>query len=163
MKIIEGNLFEKAYAGEFSAIAHGCNCQCTAPYSGIAATFEKHFQISEFPYEQPYFKGKFNKLGNLDYRLKTIVSTKQTIGVYIINAYTQFNPGRDLNKVALLLCFQKLQYLIDTKNLTLGIPLIGGGIAGGDPKQIYALMKSVFKDNVTLVIDKPEMFKLLTE
>ena len=173
MKIIEGNLLELALQNKFDAIAHGLNCFCTAPYAGIANQFERIFSISDYGWEQECFSGKYNRLGNLDYKSHYIKDEKvfdsqrhsshpekeKFHELLVINAYTQYKPGKDLNKIALLLCLQKLEFLCRTKNLKLGIPLIGGGIAGGDPKQIINLMHNAFKDiDVTLVLT-PEMFK----
>ena len=169
MTEIEGDLFELTEQGNFDLIFHGVNCFCTAPYSGIAAEFEKRFNISLFGYEQEYYKGKFNKLGNVEFEPKYIHKvTKQVLSkedfqtstipnyyhkVLIANCYTQYNPGKNLNIVALLMCLQKIDFFAKANNLRVGFPAIGAGIAGGDLKLLKSYYNTCFKDiNAILVL-----------
>ena len=76
MKQIEDDLFTLTEQGNFDLIFHGVNCFCTAPYAGIAAEFEKRFNISLFGYEQDYYKGKFAKLGNVAADGSTVPQTR---------------------------------------------------------------------------------------
>ena len=48
----------------------------------------------------------------------------------ILNLYTQFEGGRDLNYTALRLCLQKIALMYMGKRI--GLPRIGSGIAGGN-------------------------------
>lgn len=161
MKIIQGDIIQEALKVDF--IAHGCNCFCTKPYAGIAALYHKIFNIGEYSYEQPFYKGKYNKLGNLEYVPKFINTETLEVfdieqptlhKVFVCNAYTQFQPGRDLDWNALILCFKKMEYVLVQNKWTAALPLIGGGIAGGDLKTIIKFMEKIFvKSDVTLVLD----------
>lgn len=169
MKQIEDDLFTLTEQGNFDLIFHGVNCFCTAPYAGIAAEFEKRFNISLFGYEQDYYKGKFAKLGNVDIEPKYIHKvTKQVISkedfkttsipalyykVLVTNCYTQHNPGKDLNVVALLMCLQKIAFFAKANNLRVGFPALGAGIAGGNLEQLKGYYASCLKDvDATLVL-----------
>lgn len=166
MKQIEGDLFKLTEKGEFDLIFHGINCFCTAPYIGISAEFEKRFNISSFGYEQEYYKGKFAKIGNIEFEAKYIHKiTKQVIStedfqissishiyhkVLITNCYTQYNSGKDLNTVALLMCLQKIAFFAKTNNLRVGFPPIG---AEGETPQLKTYYTSCLKDiDATLII-----------
>lgn len=177
MKIIKEDLFKLTFEGCFDIIAHGLNCFCTAPYSGIAYHFENFFRISEYGYEQKVFEKKFNKLGNLEFKDKYIHKiTRQIIDkasydktiikdmyykVQVTNAYTQYKPGADLNKIALLMCFTKLSHYCNENNLKLGIPLIGGGIAGGNPLEIKSFMEQSFKNIDATLVVTPEIYEII--
>lgn len=78
-------------------------------------------------------KNDFNKLGTY-----SITFSDYGSKLFVMNMYTQFNPGKDLNYSALDLCLKKLQFI--SAGLKVGLPLIGGGIAGGDKKTIIDMM-----------------------
>lgn len=168
MKTIKGDLFELCLTGDYDVVANGLNCFCTAPYAGIAADFEKHFKISTCSYEQEKYKGKYNKLGNLE--SKTVyINNKQfhlfddktkdifdldienTTKLLVVNAYTQYQPGANGDMVALAMCLKKLN--VYAKGLNVLLPLIGGGIAKLKPESIKILMEKTLVDcNATLVL-----------
>ena len=51
------------------------------------------------------------------------------------------------------LCFKKINHLFKGRHI--GLPLIGGGLAGGDADTIIKIMRQEFKNcNVTLVLYK---------
>lgn len=171
LKIIEGDLIKLAKKGEFEAIAHGCNC-FSSQSAGIAAVMSKHFRTDEFKSEKTDWKGAYNKLGTLDF--EKLYTTKRTIEtyfedeiedlnenyftkLYVCNAYTQYKPGKNLDMVAFGLCLKKLNFAFKGKKL--GVPLIGGGIAGGNPTTIIKYMKQFLVDvDLTLVL-LPDMYK----
>lgn len=147
-EIIKGNLIDKALAGEFDVIAHGCNCFCIQK-AGIAAQMSKAFNTDNFEYfvsESPSLKGNFMKLGTIDWSAfvkvlpfdnEYIQLPKHKSQLYkgcdhyltVINAYTQYNLGANLDYEALTLCMRKINHLF--KNKHIGLPKIGCGIAGG--------------------------------
>ena len=174
LKIIEGDLFKQVLDGEYDVVGHGTNCQCTAPYGGIAAIFEKLFTISDMEGENIMYRGKYNKMASVgmkkvyfhevtnqmiqqvDYNTSLIQQMYRPL--VIANCYTQYNPGPDLDVIALIMCLKKLNFYCKSENLKLGIPLIGCGIAGGDPKVIIPYMKAIFKEIDATLVVLPEEF-----
>ena len=122
MKIIEGDLIKLAYKKEFDVIAHGCNCFCVMG-AGIAYQMASAFGCNDYPMEDLNYRGAINKLGTIDYRYIP------SLNLTVVNAYTQYLPGRELNYQALQLCLLKINH--DFPNKIIGLPQIGCGIAGG--------------------------------
>lgn len=149
-KEIEGDLITLAKQGEFDVIAHGCNCFCVMG-AGLAPKMAEAFGCDEFDYEDEYlYKGDMNKLGCIDYEYYNASEQKQ---VAIVNAYTQYQLGAVLDYQALQLCLKKINYQF--KGSKVGLPLIGGGIAGGDPETIKNMIRAEMTDcDVTLVLFK---------
>ena len=134
MRHIDGDLIYLMRRGQIDVLIHGCNCQCTMG-SGIAAQIRaywpKVYQVdNDFTH-----KGKWNKLGTI-----MPVTVENEIGEtgFIINAYTQFefgataDGGRDVNYAAVSECFRRIREIPNIENLSIGIPKIGAGLAGGD-------------------------------
>lgn len=142
-KEIKGDLLELFDKGEFDLIAHGCNCHKSMG-AGIAR------QIRD-AYPTAYVADWHDKRDPL-----------QRLGDYtydpycdIYNLYTQFNPGKDLNYVALTMCFIKLNklYSFSKTPARLGLPQIGCGIAGGDWDKVREIIKETLTNfDVTVVI-----------
>lgn len=160
---IDGDLIELAKTGEFDVIAHGCNCFCTMG-AGIAPQMARAFCADKFSMEMDMYKGDINKLGTIDFELVHI--PKQTsaginfgsVDIYVINAYTQYNYGRNhidgdekpVNYNAISLCMQKINHTFAGKRI--GLPKIGAGLAGGDWNIIKSIIQKEFKDcDVTVV------------
>lgn len=122
MKIIEGDLIKMALNRKFNVIVHGCNCFCSMG-AGIAVNMASTFGCDNFLKEDKSFRGDINKLGTIDYQYFP------SLDLIVVNAYTQFLPGKNLDYQALHLCLTKINYMFPTK--IIGLPLIGCGIAGG--------------------------------
>ena len=122
MKIIEGDLIKMALNRKFNVIVHGCNCFCTMG-AGIAVNMASTFGCDNFLKEDKSFRGDINKLGTIDYQYFP------SLDLTVVNAYTQYLPGRELNYQALQLCLLKINH--DFPNKIIGLPQIGCGIAGG--------------------------------
>lgn len=140
-KEVEGCLIEKSLNGEFDIIAHGVNC-CCIQGAGLAPQMAKVFGTDTFPMEKITQRGNINKLGTIDYmsyevknntafRRDYVGAVTHDMGstLIVINAYTQFNPGKNLDIEALKLCLRKINYKF--RGAHIGLPLIGCGIAGG--------------------------------
>lgn len=142
---IKGDLITLAKQGNFDVIAHGCNCFCTMK-SGIAAKMAKEFGCDRYPMEMPHFRGLINKLGQIESLYKD--------GVFVVNAYTQYNYGTDKRYVdydALRLCMRKINHVF--KDNHIGLPQIGCGLAGGDWEIVKQIIQDELVDcNVTVVI-----------
>lgn len=161
---IDGDLIALAKEGKFDVIAHGCNCHCTMG-AGIAPLMAEAFGCDEFIMEQDEFSGDINKLGTIDYEdvyLKDGIMTSEqddTHTLTVVNAYTQYGFGRNhkggkaipLDYEALTLVLRKMNQIFEGKHI--GLPLIGGGLAGGDPERIKSIIKEELQDcTVTLVL-----------
>ena len=164
-KEIKGNLITLAKEGQFEVIAHGCNC-FNMQYAGIADQMRINFNTDKFRLESEEFKGDYNKLGQIDFEavnrktgqiitdfdtLLKEVEDPITNSLTVVNCYTQYNGGANLEYQALIMALMKINHTF--KGRTVGIPLIGGGIAGGNPDIIKSIMQKLLKDvDATLVI-----------
>lgn len=148
---IDGDLIELAKEGKFDVIAHGCNCHSTMG-AGIAPQMAKAFGCDLF--EMELWGSTVRKLGNIDYKYM-FVGEKE---LAVVNAYTQFNYGRNhadgdakpLSYEALTLCMKKINILFSGKHI--GLPKIGAGLAGGDWELIKFIIQRELQDcQVTVV------------
>ena len=119
---VQGDLLAMFDAGEVNAIVHGCNCFCTMG-GGIAAQIAQRYPAAEAR-DNDTVPGDSRKLGSID-----IASVPEGI---VINAYTQFHPGGDVNYEAIDSAFKSVRDVIKYNDIRLGVPAIGAGIAGGD-------------------------------
>lgn len=167
-EIIKGNLIDKALSGEFDVIAHGCNCW-NVQKAGIAFQMALHFNTDNFDYflsESPSLRGNYLKLGNIDWCafVKVLPSDIEYIQMpryksqlykgcdhylTVINAYTQYDLGANLDYEALTLCMRKINHEFKGKHV--GLPWIGCGIAGGNKDKVEQILRKELKDcNVTI-------------
>lgn len=160
---IHGDLIQLALDGHFDVIAHGCNC-FSIQRAGIAAQMNDTFFTEIYPMEidtkspnedeeaDNFFLHKFNKLGCIDYMTFTLENSSEEIrSLIVVNMYTQYNLGKDLNYIALELCLTKLNHIF--KGMKVGLPMVGAGIAGGDWNKIKKIIRKTLVDvNLTLVI-----------
>ena len=143
---VNGDLIALAQSGQFDAIAHGCNCFCSMG-AGIALQMAKAFNADDFSLEDPIHRGDIDKLGRIECHPIPIGEDES---VLVINCYTQFNPGADLDYIALTLCMRKINRCFTGK--TIGLPMIGAGIAGGDWEKIEAIIRAELKDCNTVIV-----------
>jgi O-acetyl-ADP-ribose deacetylase (regulator of RNase III) len=148
---LDGDLIELAKRAEFDVIAHGCNCHSTMG-AGIAPQMAIAFGCDRFIMER--IGSDVNKLGNIDYQTINVNENE----LIVVNAYTQFNYGRNhadgdakpLSYEALTLCMKKINILFAGKHI--GLPKIGAGLAGGDWDLIKAIIQRELRDcKVTVV------------
>lgn len=138
MKTVKGDLIEMASEGEFDIIIHGCNCFHTMG-SGIAAQIRSEYPEA-YKADLKTNKGNYLKLG--EYSAAQVRNKNNKI-FYIMNAYTQFRYGIDrgpyensvhVDYSAIRLVFKKI--VENTNNfvreINIGFPMIGAGLAGGD-------------------------------
>lgn len=158
-KEVYGDLIKLATQGEFDVIAHGCNCWNTMR-SGLAPQMVRAFGTDKFKMENQMYRGDINKLGTIDYEVKTFAIGGEfdfmDHDLAVVNCYTQYGTARYPGEVvleyaALELCFIKMNHIFKGKKI--GLPLIGGGLAGGKPNVIKNIIKTHFPDcDVTLVL-----------
>lgn len=143
---INGDLIALALGGKFDVIAHGCNCFCLQG-TGIAKQMNEHFITNNswhFSLEhRTSHKGNINKLGQIQFN--------RVNKVIVVNAYTQYQPGANIDYEALTLCMRKMNHEFKGKHI--GLPQIGCGIAGGNWNTVREIIKKELKDcKVTVVI-----------
>lgn len=148
----QGDLIALAKRGDFDVIVHGCNCQ-NIMGAGIAKQIADKFPEA---YHQDTLHhlslGSINSLGTLS--VSKIHLPKNLNPISIVNAYTQYKPGKNLDIAALILCLRKIN--LAYKGCDIGLPQIGCGIAGGKWKQVKDIIQRELVDcNVTVVIYKP--------
>lgn len=140
MNLVQGNLIEIAKRNEVDIIVHGCNCFNTMG-AGIAASIAKEFPDA-YNADQETVRGDAGKLGSY------------TIGLHgrlvIINAYTQYGTSRDGKDVFEYTAFERVLDKLAHRfsSYRFGFPMIGMGLAGGDPERIISMMDK-FSETVT--------------
>jgi len=151
MQEIKGNLITLAQEGNFDLIGHGCNCFCTMG-KGIAPQIKEAFPEA-WKADQATNKGDFNKLGNCSFGFETLDNGNTLI---ICNIYSQYNYNRIGEKIrhldyeALTLALRKINF--EFNGLSIGLPAIGSGLAGGDWNKIKNIIENELKDmDVTIV------------
>lgn len=125
MHIIEGNLIDLTKEGFFDVIVHGCNC-FNVMGKGIARNIAYNFPMA-LDADTRTLKGDPFKLGRYTKALYRSESGKL---VTIVNGYTQYRPGKNLDLKALESVFGLVA--LHFKEAKIGFPLIGCGLAGGD-------------------------------
>lgn len=151
IKEVEGDLISLFQKGEFDVIVHGCNCQ-NVMGAGIAKSladiYPELVKVDNL-YQIPV--GDIHRLGNYS---KLRVGDNPVTCQYIVNAYTQFNPGKDLDYNALELVLKKINFQFKPERI--GLPLIGCGLAGGNWNVVKKIIQRQLKDcDVTVVHYKP--------
>lgn len=140
-----GNLLDLAENGEFDLIVHGVNCFNTMG-GGIAKEIrERYPKVAKA--DAITSRGDYKKLGT--WTEWTECDAGEQNRFTIINAYTQYNmsTGQDVFEyTAFALILQKLARAYPGKRF--GFPLIGQGLAKGDPARINTMLEN-FATNVT--------------
>ncbi len=135
LKIIKGDLIAMAKNNEFDIIVHGCNC-FNAMGAGVALQIANNFPDAKLADDETV-RGDAGKLGTY------------TIGMHgrlvILNAYTQYSTvTRDGQDVFEYNSFQRVLEKISTRFgcWRIGLPMIGMGLAGGDPAKIIPMIEN---------------------
>jgi O-acetyl-ADP-ribose deacetylase (regulator of RNase III) len=131
--VIKGNLIDLAEAGMFDVIIHGCNCFHTMG-AGIAKEITTRYPDAYLVDRLHTKKGDRSKLGGYTY---TTVTTPNESQFTIINAYTQYYYGRPKKGKGPLADYIAIDSVFKMiaesyKDLRIGYPKIGAGLAGGD-------------------------------
>lgn len=135
MKTIQGDLLAMYDDKMFDVIVHGCNCHCNMG-GGIAALIAKRYPDVEAA-DNDTVCGLYEKLGTVYPVLQSGFLSEWLPSLfkrrYVINAYTQYEPGADANLQAIRLAFRDLADQAKGHGwdkLRIGIPAIGCGIGG---------------------------------
>ena len=145
MNRVSGNLLDLAYQGEFDIIVHGANC-FNKMASGIAGQIAKRFPEAAEA-DNLTLPGDKGKLGHYTYAK---VEGAGHHNFYIFNAYTQYTYGRgqdvfEYDHFDRFLKGFSLCLLCSTRNLRVGFPYIGCGLAGGDESRIVEKIEKFSK------------------
>lgn len=150
LKHAQGDLVAMGKANEFDIIVQGCNC-FNVMGSGIAKQIRAEFHDAWLA-DQHTLAGDRNKLGTF------------TIGMagrlVILNAYTQYGtaryPGDDVFEYNMFpVVLEKIAERFGKYRI--GLPMIGMGLAGGEPLRIIPAIEKFANDvaakggSVTLV------------
>jgi O-acetyl-ADP-ribose deacetylase (regulator of RNase III) len=159
---IEGDLINLAYEGMFDVIAHGCNCFCTMG-AGIAVRMAREFGCDKFPMEDEKYRGDINKLGQIDYKVRTIAVGRTEFDILdhdltVVNIYSQYKYGKNhsdgvskpIDYEALTLGLRKMNHIFKGKQI--GLPMIGAGLAGGDWDKIKSIIQNELADCKVIVV-----------
>ena len=145
MKTVTGDLIKLAQAGKFDVIAHGCNCMC-AMGAGIAVPIRNAWPEA-YAADCQTEKGDRNKLGTCT---QAVVQQGE---LTVVNAYAQFDyRGKgvkvDYDAVASCMAWIKANH----SGKSIGLPMIGAGLAGGDWAKIEAIIaRELDGEDVTIV------------
>lgn len=143
MKILEGDIFEFAQSGKFDVIVQGNNCFSTQG-AGIAVEFVKRYSTLDFNMELPEYplnqdeNTRFNKLGCIDYQYN------EKHGLFVVNCYSQFYPGKDARLWAVASCFRKINHVFKGDKVLM--PALGCGIGSLEPKLVQNIVNYVAPD-----------------
>lgn len=142
----KGDIIEALFEDEIDAMAHGVNCKGGFG-SGIAGQLRETLPHTARDYRKK-FLGSGWRLGDV----QEVVSYR----FIIYNCATQDDFGGDGKKYvsydAVYECMNKLHSICEVSMLTLGLPRIGAGLAGGSWDVIHEIIKDVFKDSKVKVI-----------
>ena len=147
MNEIYGDLVALAKQGAFDVIVHGCNCFCVMG-AGIAKQIKMSF-TEAWRADLNTVSGKLDKLGSLSYAYCGIGGGD---GVIIVNAYTQYGYGRGLqvDYTAIRSCMKQIRQQFAGKSI--GMPIIGAGLGGGEWETIQAIIVEELKDEDLTIV-----------
>lgn len=137
MNIVKGDLLALGKNNEFDIIMHGCNCFCVMG-GGIAVQIAQQFPDAQMA-DAETVRGDAGKLGTY------------TVGMdgrlVILNCYTQYSISREDKDVFEYLAFERVLDRIAQRfgKWRIGLPLIGMGLAGGDPERIIPMIERFAK------------------
>jgi O-acetyl-ADP-ribose deacetylase (regulator of RNase III) len=136
MQTEQGDLVQKAKAGEFDVIVHGCNCFCQMG-AGIAKTIKQVFPAA-YQADLATVAGDQTKLGTYSVAQVDVPGRE----LVIINAYTQYQwrgAGLKADYEAIRRVFQRVKRAYAGRRI--GYPALGAGLAGGDWAIIAAIIE----------------------
>jgi len=142
LKHIKGNLIDLADEGEFDIIVHGCNCQNTMG-SGIAKEIRERYPVAYRADTNMHLRAHSpsDLLGNYSWHVGCVAPNGNKFT--IVNAYTQLNylpRGIDhFEYDSFKLILRKLALI--KIGIRFGFPMIGMGLAGGDPARIMPMLE----------------------
>lgn len=146
LKIVSGDVFNELLAMNEKRKAvifvHGCNAKGVMG-SGVASLVKK---LYPFAFEQ--YKAEERDFGLVTGEV--VFATSPDSKVIVANAITQKNYGRDgkqyVDYDAVVCSLQRVRTRALSMNVPVYMPMIGGGLGGGDLKRLTAIFQAVFHD-----------------
>ena len=135
-----GNLVDAFISDEIDVLIHGCNCYCTMS-AGIAKEIATKLPLAVSA-DKKTSPGNRSKLGSYSVAIYNTTSGSQK---YIVNAYTQFTYWDKYDMLsydAICKALYKFSREVQDKNLKIGMPFIGCGLAGGSWKIVSAIIET---------------------
>ena len=148
MKTIKGDLIKLAKEGSFDYIIHGCNC-FNVMGAGIAYQIALQFPIA-YTADQQTRVGDMSKLGG--FTLSPAIREFNGCHFYVVNLYTQYQPGKNFDLKALEFGLYKLNKLIPSVR-RIGFPLIGCGIGGGKWEDVKKVINKQLKGHKITIVE----------
>lgn len=137
IKYEQGDLF----GTEADLIAHGCNCRGGFG-SGVA-----YIVATKYPKARQYYLDKHDEDG---WKLGEVQFVAQWNGKYIANCATQdaYLPRgeRHADYPAIRTAMETVKAFAKENSLSIAMPKIGAGLAGGDWNVIEKILEEVFSD-----------------
>ena len=137
IKYVKGDLFDT----KCDIIAHGCNCRGGFG-SGVAYTM-----AVKYPKAKEMYLEKYDEQG---WKLGEVQFVHTVKGKIIANCATQLaylpRGVRHANYSAIEHAMYDVKEYAQENNLSIAIPKIGAGLAGGDWKVIEGILQKVFSD-----------------
>lgn len=137
IKYVKGDLFST----DCDIIAHGCNCRGGFG-SGVAYTM-----AMKYPKVRDAYLDKYDEEG---WKLGEVQFVRIHTGKTVANCATQdaYLPRgkRHADYNAIMDSMEKVKAYAQPNNLSIAIPKIGAGLAGGNWTAIEAILKLVFND-----------------
>lgn len=148
---VEGDLIELFKNGEVDVIIHGANCH-NIMGAGIARDLAAAYPILLDIDKSFYIPvSSVDRLGNYS---RLSMKDQNDNSKWVLNAYTQYNPGKNLDYNALELVLKKINFAFSSEKV--GVPLIGCGLAGGNWNVVKKIVQRQLKDcDLTVVHFKP--------
>lgn len=144
IKYINDDLLDMLESNRIQVLIHGCNCFNTMG-AGIAAAIRRAYPQA-YEADLQTTKGERKKLGT--YSLAQVGTEDNQ--KFIVNAYTQYTYNGFQDNFEYSFFEQVLRDIQADKRFTdkaIGMPLIGCGLAGGNPEVIIPMIKKVFADD----------------
>jgi O-acetyl-ADP-ribose deacetylase (regulator of RNase III) len=140
IRYVKGDVLETAA----DIVAHGCNC-VGGFGAGVAGQIAR-----KYPLAAHYYLDKFDNegwhLGEVQF-----VPVEQSLLYtrWIANCATQKDIGTDkvqADYYAIETCMRRVKEFAKSHDLTVAVPKIGAGLAGGDWDRIERILEEVFSD-----------------
>ena len=142
LKRVKGDLLALAEQGEFDIIVHGCNCQ-NVMGAGIAKQIKERYPVAYRADTNMHKRTAWPNelLGTWSWHVGCVAPNGNKFT--IVNAYTQLNympRGIDhFEYESFKLILKKLAMVAPRDRF--GFPMIGMGLAGGDPARIIPMLE----------------------
>lgn len=145
IKHCQGDLFEQ----DMPALAHGVNCQGVMG-GGIAAQFRDRWPDMYQVYRAKCERGSL-RLGDVFEWYTGGVGARSSEKIF--NLVTQYNPGPDARPWAIAVSIGTMIRIAHKLNIKeIGMPMIGCGIGGLGPVQLWACLEPYQGAPVDLIV-----------